>query len=221
MSCLEIRVRGPEFSNRPSPSWPHSRRLGVLSIPQSLPTAEGSPLRRSAPSPALLRGRHRRLPRFENRGRPDPHGSPSAPRPMGCRFGGTSLGEIDSPSWGEPPRVANLRGIGDLADAAGFGGGVSNPAPPTHHHRPARRWALPSPFEAVPTAFSRLPLLLPPLRGGGWVEIAPSPAFRVPRLVGSGNPGGSSGSEREPISQLRSTGGPPLGPSRSLQAPLV
>ena len=72
-----------------------------------------------------------------------------------------------------------------------MGDGVSNPAPSTHHHRPARRWALPSPFEAVPTAFSRLPLPLPPLRGGGWAEIAPSPAFLVPRSARSGNLGGS------------------------------
>ena len=84
MSCLEIRVGEPEFLN------PHPRpaRLrfdwGFFRPPQTLPTAEESPLRRFPPYPAFLRGRHRRLHRFKDRRRRVPRGSPSAPGPMEC-----------------------------------------------------------------------------------------------------------------------------------------
>ena len=65
--------------------------------PRSSSATEEAPLRHFPLYPALPRGRHRPFPRFENRGRPFPTGSPSAPRPMGCRFRGPLLGEIVSP----------------------------------------------------------------------------------------------------------------------------
>ena len=62
-----------------------------------LPTAEESPLRRFPPFPAFLRGRHRPLPRFQNRGgrlAPAPH----RPRgPIGAGIEETQLGESYSP----------------------------------------------------------------------------------------------------------------------------
>ena len=61
----------------------------------------------------------------------------------------------------------------------------------------------------------------PPLRERGWREIAPSTAVLVPGPVDPGIEGGRPGTEREPIPQLQSRGGPPLRPSHSRRAPLV
>ena len=115
---------------------------------------------------------------------------------MGYRFRGTSLGEIDSPRCGRASCSVNLRGIGVLADAARFGGGVSNPAPPTILHRSGRRWALPSPSKAVPNGPSRFPLSPNPSERGGWVEIGLSAVFPVRRTGRSGKRGGCLGTER-------------------------
>ena len=79
---------------------------------------ELSPLRLFPSSTAHLRGRHRHLPRSENRGRPVSRNSPLAARPMGCRFGEPSLGKIHSLSWGGFPCTTNHCRIGIPADAA-------------------------------------------------------------------------------------------------------
>ena len=132
MSCLEIGVAGAGFSKPPPPPAPRPfASIGALSSPRSFPTAEGSPLRRLPSSVADFRRRHRRLPRSENRGRPVPRGSPSAPRPMGCRFGGPSLGEIVSPRTQRSSRAANRCGIGNPADAARWETGLLTPPPPS------------------------------------------------------------------------------------------
>ena len=102
VSADELRKKsGPAtriFRTATPPPRRHSLRLGFLSIPQLLPMVEGRPLHRSAPSPALLRGRHRRFPRFKNRGSrfsPAPH----RPRgPIGAGIEPRRLGESCSPS---------------------------------------------------------------------------------------------------------------------------
>ena len=138
MSCLEMWVTVPEFFKTALPGPRPFASIGVLSSLRLLQRAKGTHLRRFPPSLALLHGRYRQLPRFENRGRPVPRSSPSAPMPMGSRFRGPSLGEIDSPKSRGIPRMANCCGIGDPTDAAGLGGGISNPAPSPLLHRPER-----------------------------------------------------------------------------------
>ena len=184
--------------------------------PRSSSATEEAPLRHFPLYPTLPRGRHRPFPRFENRGRPFPTGSPSAPRPMGCRFRGPLLGEIVSPRLigslclGIPPASA--------LPPMPLGGGPRLGTPALPPPRPAvRRWPPPSPSGAVRNGPYRTLFCFFPLRGGGRSEIAPSSAFAVPWSMGSGKLGGGHDrTETGPISVFQRGGRPPLGPSLSL-----
>ena len=280
MSCLKIRVAGPEFSNalllapRPFVS------IGGLSTLRLLQTAEGTPLCRSPLFPPLLRFPHRRFPQFANRGRPVPHGSPLAPRPMGCRFGGPYLREIVSLRFGGAPQIVNLYGIGDPADVTGWEVGLVTPPLPTsstavtamaasiavlcHLQRPPQPPSTPLPtlregiggdhalpyvsrppdgrdpgnsgvawkqrggrsrgsdgVEGLPSVHPAFLPTLPPSERGDVRRLAPAPWFSSAGPADPETCGGRLGAERELMSRLRSRGEPPLGLSRSCQAPLV
>ena len=188
---------GTRISKPPLPPPRPSASIGVFFQPPIVLNDEGDPPSSFLPVIRRSPWRDWPFPRFENRRRPFSSGLPSAPRPMGCRFRGPFLGEIVSPrllgslwtailsaSAFPPMQLGGWRGLAtrpsrQLRLPHGDG---------RHHRRPE-----------LPNAPSRLLSRFSALREGGRAEIAPSPAFPVPRSVGSGKRGGT---DTGPISVL-------------------
>ena len=124
---LEIRARGPEFQPAPPPPvTPIRLDRGAFAPPTVLNDGGYSP----PPIPPLFRRppwAASSIPPIRKSGEPGSRGTPSARAPMGCRFGGPSLGEIGSPRPGGVPRAISMRSIGDLANATGWEKRVSKP----------------------------------------------------------------------------------------------
>ena len=186
MSCLQIRVGGPGFSKRrPPPPRAPPRGLGVF------PPSDRSKWRRGLPSaplfhpPPIVVGTIGLSPDSKIGG----GRIPAVPHRRRGRWGADSedlpLERSTLRVWKcpPPPRDQSPRHRRS-GRCRWFGGGVSNPTPPTLLDRPGWRLLLPSWSSAVHNFPPGLPPPSPPLRGVGWGEIVPCLAFRVPPVRG-------------------------------------